>query len=231
MTRRSVLVIDSDTASAERMSTALQGAGYDVVLARSVVQGLILARETMPSLVVTELSLPDGTGADVVTRLASSDIPVLMVSARDNVLSKVSLLRSRKVDHVVKPFEVQEFLIRAMILLRDRREKWEELVVGELVLDVQRRQVRFGGHDVDLTVRERDVLEVLMREPERVFTYQELQERVWGTQAIVTSGRRNGLAVMVVNIRKKLGAAGACGYLLTSRGTGYVLRTRSRPLR
>ena len=162
----------------------------------------------------------------MVTRLASSHIPVLVVSARADVCSKVALLGCGAVDYVVKPFEVQELLVRVALQFRDRGEKWEALVVGELVLDVHRRQVRFRGQEVELTRRERDVLEALMRHPEQVFTYQDLQERVWGMMAPVTGKKRNGLAVMVANIRKKLSLADAGGYLVTEREKGYVLRGR-----
>ncbi|WP_407543664.1 response regulator transcription factor (plasmid) [Deinococcus radiomollis] len=226
LTRKTVLVIDSDRASAELMYTSLREAGYDVLLTRSVMQGLILARETRPALVITELSLQDGSGADVVTRLTPSGIPVLVVSARGDVTSKVTLLGSGAADYLVKPFEVREFLARVTTQLRDRRVEagWEELVAGELVLDVQRRLVRVRGWEVRLTERERDVLEALMREPERVFTHRELQERVWGAEAAGTNAKRNNLAVMMANIRTKLNATGADGYLVTIRGTGYALR-------
>ncbi|WP_456833323.1 response regulator transcription factor [Deinococcus sp. UYEF24] len=203
------------------------GAGYVPVVAGSVMQGTLLVRQNRPALVITELNLPDGDGADVVTRLSVTGIPVMVMSDRRDVTSKVTLLELGAADYLVKPLEVQEFLARVAARLQDRRpvaDNWEELVVGELVLDVNRRLVQFRKEEMRLTERERDVLAELMRGPGRVFSHRELLERVWGAGTPMIDANSNVLAVTVSGIRKKLQAANASGYLVTVYGAGYVLR-------
>ena len=216
-------MIDSDQASAELMTRGLLGAGYDATVTGSVMHGLVLARESRPALVVTELSLPDGTGADVVTRLSAVGIPVMMVTGTGDVETVVSLLGMGAGDYLIKPFDVREFLARVAVQARDRRieANREVLVVGELTLDVDQRLVLFAGRDVCLTPKEREVLAVLMREPGRIFSGSELLDRVWGVQPSVTS---NLVAVTMSSIRRKLHAVEAYQSLRTVRGFGYVMR-------
>ncbi|WP_407572986.1 response regulator transcription factor [Deinococcus altitudinis] len=227
MTGPVVVVTAGDHDNAESTAARLLGAGYAPVVTGSVMQGILLVQETRTALGITELNLPDGDGADVVTRLCKTGIPVMVVSDQKDVTSKVALLESGAADYLVKPFEVRKFLARVASRLRDRRpieDKWEELAVGELVLDVQRRLVLFRRQEVRLTERERDVLAELMRGPGRVFSHHELLERVWGAETLVINENSNVLAVIVSGIRKKLHAANASGYLVTVRGAGYALR-------
>jgi DNA-binding response OmpR family regulator len=180
--------------------------------------------------VILDLGLPKLDGLEVARRLRNGsvasapgdDVPILMLTARDAVESRVEGLDSGADDYLVKPFERHELLARMRALLRRRPPRGSaSLIVAELVLNPDTHEVRRGDRPIELTQREFELLEHLMRNERLVVTRQRLLEEVWGYDPFATT---NTIEVFVSNLRRKLEAGGEPRLLHTIRGAGYVLR-------
>ncbi|MGC8875933.1 response regulator transcription factor [Thermus sp.] len=216
-----ILLIEDDPGVAQLVELELKEAGFAVDWAASGMEGLVKHREKKPDLVVLDLGLPDLDGAEVARRIrATDDTPILVLTAQDAVDRKVSLLSEGADDYLVKPFHPAELLARIQVQLR-RKGEGEVFSVGRLELYPRRRQVFFGEREVRLSPKEFDLLSLLMSRPGRVFSRQEIEERIWGRPLGKDS---NVLDVHVANLRAKLREAGAYGYLRTVRGLGYAVR-------
>jgi two-component system response regulator MprA len=225
MTRNArVLVVEDDVeiAGALRRSLALEG--YDVELAGDGVEALSEADTFEPDAVVLDLGLPKLDGVEVCRRLREQgDVPILVLTARDAVESRVEGLDSGADDYLVKPFERPELLARVRALLRRRPPRGTaSLVVGDLRLNVDRHEARRAGRLLDLTGREFELLEHLMRNERLVVSRESLLEDVWGYAPF---SETNTVDVFVSNLRRKLEAGGEARMLHTVRGAGYVLRS------
>jgi DNA-binding response OmpR family regulator len=225
MTRNArVLVVEDDVeiAGALRRSLALEG--YDVELAGDGVEALSEADTFEPDAVVLDLGLPKLDGVEVCRRLREQgDVPILVLTARDAVESRVEGLDSGADDYLVKPFERPELLARVRALLRRRPPRGTaSLVVGDLRLNVDRHEARRAGRLLDLTSREFELLEHLMRNERLVISRESLLEDVWGYAPF---SETNTVDVFVSNLRRKLEAGGEARMLHTVRGAGYVLRS------
>ena len=218
-----VLVVedDADIAGALRRSLGLEG--YEVRLAGDGVAALEESPVFSPDAVVLDLGLPRLDGIEVCRRLrAASDAPILMLTARDGVEARVEGLDSGADDYLVKPFERQELLARLRALLRRRPPRGSaSLVVGDVQLNPDTREAIRGDRALDLTSREFELLEHLMRNERLVISREALLEEVWGYQVYVET---NTVDVFVSNLRRKLEAGGEPRVLHTVRGAGYVLR-------
>jgi DNA-binding response OmpR family regulator len=177
----------------------------------------------MPDMVILDLGLPKLDGIEVARRLRSDgDVPILMLTARDALDSRVQGLDVGADDYLVKPFERQELLARLRALLRRRPPRGSRsYVVGDLSLNPDTHEVRRAERDVELTQREFELLEYLMRNERIVVPRQRLLEEVWGYDPFATT---NTIEVFVSNLRRKLEAGGEPRLLHTIRGAGYVLR-------
>jgi two-component system, OmpR family, response regulator MprA len=177
----------------------------------------------MPDMVILDLGLPKLDGIEVARRLrADGDVPILMLTARDALDSRVEGLDSGADDYLVKPFERQELLARLRALLRRRPPRGSRsYVVGDLSLNPDTHEVRRAERDIELTQREFELLEYLMRNERIVVPRQRLLEEVWGYDPFATT---NTIEVFVSNLRRKLEAGGEPRLLHTIRGAGYVLR-------
>jgi two-component system, OmpR family, response regulator MprA len=218
-----VLVVEDDDDIAQVLQRSLRMEGYDVRLAEDGVAALDQAHAFLPDLVVLDLGLPRLDGIDVARELRSrDDVPILMLTARDAVESRVEGLDSGADDYLVKPFERQELLARLRALLRRRPPKGAApLVVGDLMLNPDTHEVTREGRAIELTQREFELLEYLMRNERIVVPRQRLLEEVWGYDPFATT---NTIEVFVSNLRRKLEAGGEARLLHTIRGAGYVLR-------
>src|SRR6266498_4123175 len=218
-----VLVVEDDAEIGGALRRSLRLEGYDVRLAEDGVSALEESALFEPDAVVLDLGLPRLDGMDVCRRLRdSSDVPILMLTARDALESRVQGLDSGADDYLVKPFERQELLARLRALLRRRPPRGSaSLVVGDLALNPDTHEVRRGDRAVDLTQREFELLEYLMRNERIVVPRQRLLEEVWGYDPFATT---NTIEVFVSNLRRKLEAGGEPRLLHTIRGAGYVLR-------
>jgi two-component system, OmpR family, response regulator MprA len=218
-----VLVVEDDEPIAQALQRSLRLEGYEVRLAADGIAALDESHAFLPDLVILDLGLPRMDGVDVAKQLrAEGDVPILMLTARDALESRVEGLDSGADDYLVKPFERQELLARLRALLRRRPPRGSaSLIVGDLTLNPDTHEVRRGDRDVDLTQREFELLEYLMRNERIVVSRQRLLDEVWGYDPFSMT---NTIEVFVSNLRRKLEAGGEPRLLHTIRGAGYVLR-------
>jgi DNA-binding response OmpR family regulator len=218
-----VLVVEDDEEIAQTLQRSLRLDGYEVRIAGDGLDALDQAAAYHPDLVILDLGLPKLDGIEVARRLrAADDVPILMLTARDALEARVEGLDSGADDYLVKPFERQELLARLRALLRRRPPRGSaSLGVGDLSLNPDTHEVRRGTRNIDLTQREFELLEYLMRNERIVVARQRLLEEVWGYDPFATT---NTIEVFVSNLRRKLEAGGEPRLLHTIRGAGYVLR-------
>ena len=218
-----VLIVEDDDDIAQVLQRSLRLEGYETRIAGDGEAALGAANDFVPDLVVLDLGLPKLDGMDVARRLrAADDVPILMLTARDALESRVDGLDAGADDYLVKPFERQELLARLRALLRRRPPRGSaSLVVADLSLNPDTHEVRRGERVVELTQREFELLEYLMRNERIVVPRQRLLEDVWGYDPFATT---NTIEVFVSNLRRKLEGGGEPRLLHTIRGAGYVLR-------
>jgi DNA-binding response OmpR family regulator len=219
-----VLVVEDDEEIAQVLQRSLRIDGYDVKVAGDGVRALEEAHAYLPDVVVLDLGLPRLDGIDVARRLRDDgdDVPILILTARDALESRVEGLDIGADDYLVKPFERQELLARLRALLRRRPPRgMAPLRVGDLMLNPDTHEVTRGERRIELTQREFELLEYLMRNERLVISRQKLLDEVWGYDPFSIT---NTIEVFVSNLRRKLEAGGEPRLLHTVRGAGYVLR-------
>ena len=218
-----VLVVEDDEDIALVLQRALRMEGYEVRVAADGEAALDEAMRFHPDLVVLDLGLPKLDGMEVAKRLrGADDVPILMLTARDALDSRVEGLDAGADDYLVKPFERPELLARLRALLRRRPPRGSaSLVVADLSLNPDTHEVARGERAVELTQREFELLEYLMRNERIVVPRQRLLEEVWGYDPFANT---NTIEVFVSNLRRKLEGGGEPRLLHTIRGAGYVLR-------
>jgi two-component system response regulator MprA len=218
-----VLVVEDDEEIAQVLQRSLRLEGYEVRIAGDGEAALDQSAAFNPDLVILDLGLPKLDGIEVARRLRSTDdVPILMLTARDALEARVEGLDSGADDYLVKPFERQELLARLRALLRRRPPRGSaSVVVGDLSLNPDTHEVARGDREIELTQREFELLEYLMRNERIVVPRQRLLEEVWGYDPFATT---NTIEVFVSNLRRKLEARGEPRLLHTIRGAGYVLR-------
>jgi DNA-binding response OmpR family regulator len=219
-----VLVVEDDDAIAQVLQRSLRMEGYEVRIAGDGVGALDEAHSFLPDLVILDLGLPGLDGVDVAKTLRRNgdDVPILVLTARDGVEARVEGLDAGADDYLVKPFERQELLARLRALLRRRPPRGQAtLAISDLRLNPDTHEVTRNDRPVDLTQREFELLEYLMRNERIVISRQRLLDEVWGYDPFSMT---NTIEVFVSNLRRKLEAGGEPRLLHTIRGAGYVLR-------
>jgi len=218
-----VLVVEDDVEIADVLRRSLRQEGHEVRTAGDGVEALAVAREFLPDLVILDLGLPRLDGVEVCKRLRDDgDVSILMLTARSETADRVTGLDSGADDYIVKPFERKELLARMRALLRRRPPRGAaSLRVGELVLNLDTREVRRGDRELDLTNREFELLEYLMRNERLVVSRERLLEEVWGYDPMALT---NTIDVFISNLRRKLEEGDQPRILHTKRGAGYVIR-------
>ncbi len=219
-----ILAIDDDMAVISLLKRGLSYEGYTVETAGSGEQGLVLAREHPPDLVILDIMMPGLDGLEVLRRLraANATLPVLMLTGKDAPSDQVEGLEAGADDYVVKPFTFEVLSARVRALLR--RQHAEEppiLRFADLSLDPTGRVVRRGQRELTLTSVEFKLLEEFMRHPKHVLSKEALLDRVWGFDF---GGNMNVVEVYVKQLRQKLEAGGEDRLIQTIYGAGYVLR-------
>ncbi len=225
MAAANILVVDDDPKVLSLMRRGLAFAGYSVDTAADGEAALSHARETPPDLVILDVMLPSLDGLEVSRRLRTGDpeLPILMLTGRSTVPDRIAGLDAGADDYLVKPFAFDELLARVRALLRRARPgRSPELRFADLVLDPATREVERGGRRLELTAREYDLLEFLVRHPRQVMSRETIFERVWGEDDIPPGS--NVIDVHVMRLRDKLEAGGAPRLIHTIRGAGYSLR-------
>lgn len=227
---QSVLVIDDEAQIRMILRISLTAHGYRVLEAGSGREGLALAAQARPDLLVLDLGLPDMDGKDVLDELRRwSPMPVLVLSVRAGDTEKVLCLDGGANDYVTKPFSIPEFLARVRVLLRAPLAAGQvdgPVRCGALQIDLAARRVSLGAGDIALTPKEYAVLAALARQPGRVVTQQQLLKDIWGPTHVEDS---HYLRVVVGHLRQKLGDDPAePQYIATEAGIGYRLREQSQ---
>ena len=219
-----ILVIDDDPTVTSVLKRGLAYEGFTVDTAGTGAQGLAIARDHAPDLVILDVMLPGLDGFQVLERLRNADaeLPVMMLTARDGPADQVRGLDQGADDYVVKPFTLDVLAARVKALLR-RREKDapEVLRFADLSLDTGTRRACRTVRDIELTATEYEVLRQFLLHPRRVLPKHFLMDRVWGYDM---EGSSNVLEVYVKQLRQKLEADGEPRLIHTFRGAGYVLR-------
>ncbi|MGX1543044.1 response regulator transcription factor [Streptomyces adustus] len=218
-----VLVVDDDPAIRRSLERGLRLSGFSVRTADSGRAALDAVREAPPDVLVLDVSMPGTSGIEVCARLRadSQDLPVLMLSALDETADRIAGLQAGGDDYLVKPFALQELVLRLRALLRRRPPAGEVLRVAGLVIDPAARTALRDGRSLELTRREFELLEVLARNAGLVLTRDQLLERVWGYDVDV---RTDAVDTFVSYLRRKLEADGQRRLVHTVRGVGFVLR-------
>jgi two-component system response regulator MprA len=222
MTR--ILVVDDDQDVREALRRALRLEAYEVDLAADGVEALELVDGAETDAVVLDVAMPRLDGLEVCRRLRrdGNRVPVLMLTARDEVRDRVSGLDAGADDYVVKPFALEELLARLRALLRRATNGGEEkLAFADLELDPATREVRRDGEPIELTRTEFALLELFLRNPRQVLTRSIIFERVWGYDFGFGS---NSLDVYIGYLRRKTEQGGRPRLIHTIRGVGYALR-------
>jgi len=221
-----ILVIEDDPNIADVVRQGLTLRGFDVQLAETGDQGLDAAQLSNPDLVVLDLILPDVDGIEVCRQLrASSDMGIIILTARDVVGERVRGLEAGADDYLPKPFALEELLARIWAVLRRRFPPGEGVIrVGDLEIDIERRVVRRNSRQIDLTTREFDLLKLLAQYARRPLSREFIVQRVWGYDF---EGETDPVKVYINFLRRKLNAGGEADLICALRGFGYVLRERS----
>jgi two-component system KDP operon response regulator KdpE len=221
-----ILVVDDEPAILRALGTALRARGYEVEGVATGWDALDAAASRPPDVVVLDLGLPDIDGIEVCRRLrAWSTVPIVVLSAAGADDRKVAALDEGADDYVTKPFSMPELLARIRVALRHRAAgpapvDESVLTVGDLRIDVARREVTVAGRRVELTPKEFDFLALLARWPGRVLTHRAILQAVWGPEY---GSETQYLRVYASQIRKKIGDDPARPRLVTEPGVGYRL--------
>jgi two-component system response regulator MprA len=222
-----ILVVDDERAVRESLKRALELEGYEIELAadgQEALQRLEGSGEGQPDAVILDVLMPNVDGLEVCRRLRKSGnrVPVLMLTARDEVENRVSGLDAGADDYVTKPFALEELVARIRALLRRTSAEDDEVLrFADLELDPGTREVRRGGKQVDLTRTEFALLELFLTNPRQVLTRSIIFERVWGYDFGFAS---NSLDVYIGYLRRKTEVGGKPRLIQTVRGVGYALR-------
>jgi two-component system response regulator MprA len=225
-----VLVVDDDPQLRDALSRALELDGYDVSTASNGAKALDAISSSRPDVMVLDVMMPYVGGLDVCRTLRERKdrLPILVLTARDEVGDRVAGLDAGADDYLTKPFALEELRARLRALLRrasaEQADEAERLVYEDLVLDPLARTVHRGDRPVDLTRTEFALLELLMRNAGRPLQRDVIMDRVWGWESEPTS---NSLEVFIGYLRRKTEAEGEARLIHTVRGVGYVLRSEA----
>lgn len=221
--RPRILIVDDDRKITSALRRGLSYEGYDVAVANSGTEGLSLMRETPPQLVVLDVMMPGLDGLDVCRLIRrGSDVPILMLTARDEVSDRVAGLDSGADDYLVKPFALEELLARIRALLRrTEAPQRTQLCYADLCLDTRSMTAERSGRKITLTTTEFKLLQLFLNRQGEVLSRQTILEKVWGYDF---EGESNVLEVYIRYLRGKLETEGESRLIHTVRGSGYVLR-------
>jgi DNA-binding response OmpR family regulator len=219
-----ILLVEDEVKLARFIELELGSEGYRVSVAHDGMTGLSLVRESEPDLAILDWMLPGLTGVELCRRMRSTGIkiPVILLTARDEVGDRVMGLDAGADDYLVKPFSIEELLARIRAHLRRTQETDTDLLQFEdLSLNRRTREVHRGQRSIDLTAKEFDLLQYLMSHPRQVFTRDQILENIWGYDFL---GDSNIIEVYVRYLRLKLEQDNEKRLIHTARGVGYSLR-------
>jgi len=219
-----ILLVEDDPKLAKFIESELSLEGYHVTVAPNGLDGLTIARDAQPDLLILDWMLPGISGLDICLRLRSTgvQVPIIMLTAKDEVPDRVTGLNAGADDYVTKPFSMEELLARVKARLRRTQPNDpEHLQFEDLILNSLTREVYRGSQLIELTAKEFDLLEFMLQNPRQVITRDRILETVWGYDFM---GESNIIEVYIRALRIKLEASNSKRLLHTVRGVGYVLR-------
>ncbi|AZS16676.1 response regulator transcription factor [Paenibacillus lutimineralis] len=226
--RSVILVIDDDEKITSMLRRGLAFEGYDVYTAQNGAEGLSMVMTAEPDMIILDVMMPKVDGFEVCRRLreGGSTVPVLMLTAKDEVESRVKGLDTGADDYLVKPFALEELLARVRALLRRKDQGGGEngehrLIFEDIIMDLDSREVIRGGKRLELTAKEFDLLHLFMQNPKRLLTRDLIMDKIWGYDY---SGESNVLEVYIAMLRQKTEEFGGKRIIQTIRGAGYILR-------
>jgi two-component system KDP operon response regulator KdpE len=219
-----VLVIDDEPQIRKLLRVSLGAHGYDVHEAVSGQEGVMQAALTKPDIIILDLGLPDADGKEIVLRIREwSDVPIIILTARDQEQEKIDTLDAGADDYITKPFGVGELMARMRVSLRRVAHLEDEPVItcGDLIVDFAQRYVTVGGREVKLTPTEYDIIKVLAQNAGKVMTHKQLLKHVWGNS---NSEDTHYIRVYIGQLRRKIEENPTQPkYIVTESGVGYRL--------
>jgi len=224
-----ILIIEDDPKLARILCEQLQIAGYNATSARTAREGCAQVGRQSPDLILLDVMLPDRDGMDLCRQLRNDGVsaPILLLTALDETSDKVSGLNAGADDYLSKPFEIDELLARIRSLVRrDRASEPAILKYHDIVMDMPKRAVSRGGEHIKLTSKEFELLEFLMRNPDRVLSRSAIAERVWKLELDSDS---NVIDVYISTLRRKVDKPFDTTFIHTVVGTGYILSIDGPP--
>ncbi|GAS80624.1 response regulator transcription factor [Paenibacillus sp. SZ31] len=225
--RSTILIVDDDEKIVSMLRRGLAFEGYEVQTASNGAEGLSKLMDKEPDIVVLDVMMPQIDGFEVCRRLreAGSKVPVLMLTAKDEVQSRVTGLDTGADDYLVKPFALEELLARVRALLRRKSDiagtPDNRLMYEDIILDNDSREVVRDGQRLELTAKEFELLNLFMQNPRRVLSRDLIMDKIWGYDY---SGESNVLEVYIAMLRQKTEEYGGKRLIQTIRGAGYILR-------
>ncbi|WFR62165.1 response regulator transcription factor [Paenibacillus amylolyticus] len=225
--RSTILIVDDDEKIVSMLRRGLAFEGYEVQTASNGAEGLSKLMDKEPDIVVLDVMMPQIDGFEVCRRLreAGSKVPVLMLTAKDEVQSRVTGLDTGADDYLVKPFALEELLARVRALLRRKSDSAgtpdNRLTYEDIILDNDSREVFRDGQRLELTAKEFELLNLFMQNPRRVLSRDLIMDKIWGYDY---SGESNVLEVYIAMLRQKTEEYGGKRLIQTIRGAGYILR-------
>jgi len=225
--RSAILVIDDDEKITSMLRRGLAFEGYDVFTAQNGAEGLSMMLSADPDLIILDVMMPKVDGFEVCRRLreGGSTVPVLMLTAKDEVENRVKGLDIGADDYLVKPFALEELLARVRALLRRKDTGGgsgsQRLIFEDIIMDLDSREVTRAGQRLELTAKEFELLHLFMQNPKRLLTRDLIMDKIWGYDY---SGESNVLEVYIAMLRQKTEEHGGKRVIQTIRGAGYILR-------
>lgn len=224
--RSRILIVDDDEKIISMLRRGLAFEGYDVLTASNGVEGLSMVLNEEPDVVVLDVMMPKVDGFEALRRLreGGSKVPVLMLTAKDEVENRVKGLDTGADDYLVKPFALEELLARVRALLRrntGEESDTQKIVYEDLMMNTDAREVIRDGMRLELTAKEFELLHLFMMNPKRVLSRDLIMDKIWGYDY---SGESNVLEVYIAMLRQKTEEHGGKRLIQTIRGAGYILR-------
>lgn len=226
-----ILIVEDDNEINHMLTELLQNSGYATQSAYSGTEALLYFEKEEPLAVILDLMIPGMTGEKLLSEIKTiaSEIPVIVASAKEDVHTRVELLRAGADDYIVKPFDTEELLARLAVALRRNNKtgvvgKQEEtLKFKDIVIEPDQYRITVSGQEIALTRREFLILELLMSNPNKVFTKNNIYESVWNEEFV---GEDNAVNVHISNIRQKLAKVNSSEtYIQTVWGIGFKMKT------
>ena len=222
-----VLVIDDEPQIRKLLKVSLGAHGYDVHESMSGMDSVVQAADIKPDLVILDLGLPDIDGKEVVRRLREwSDVPILILTARDQEKEKIDALDAGADDYITKPFSMGELLARMRVSVRRSAHVGEDPVIqcGDLSIDLAQRRIMVDAQEIKLTPTEYDIMKILAQNAGKVLTHRQLLKAVWGD---TYSDDTHYIRVYIGQLRRKIEPNPTQPrYIVTESGVGYRLMTR-----